>query len=123
MERLGRVTSATLDVLEVLMGPDEDLYGLKISQAAGRKTGVVYPILSRLEDAGWVESSWERSEPTDRGPRRRFYRLTAEGVPAARNLLLERRGVTRQRSLSDRRTPVWPRLGRQAEPHAGGTHE
>lgn len=94
---LSRVTAATLDVLEALMGPDEELYGLKIAENAGRKTGSVYPILARLEEAGWVKSFWERDERDERGPRRRFYRLTPGGLDAARALLIERRGSVRQR--------------------------
>src|SRR5689334_12342880 len=92
---LSRVTSATLDVLEALMGPDEELYGLRIAQNAGRKPGSVYPILARLEEAGWVESFWEREERGERGPRRRFYRLGPDGLAAARALLIERRGAIR----------------------------
>ena len=80
------------------MGPDEELYGLKIAQNAGRKAGSVYPILARLEEAGWVESSWESEERGERGPRRRFYRLDPGGLAAARALLIERRGVVRQRT-------------------------
>src|ERR1700730_16544484 len=79
---LSRVTPATLDVLEALMGPDEELYGLKIAQNAGHKAGSVYPILARLEEAGWVESSWESEERDERGPRRRFYRLGPRGPGA-----------------------------------------
>ncbi len=101
---LSRVTPATLDVLEALMGPDEELYGLKIARNAGRKTGSVYPILARLEEAGWVESCWEREERGERGPRRRFYRLNPDGLAAARALLTERRGAVRQRT--GRRAPV-----------------
>ena len=92
MVPLSKVTAATLDVLEVLLGPDDELYGLKIAKAAGRKTGVVYPILSRLEDAGWVTSAWESAERDERGPRRRFYRLTGAAVVSARDLLRARRG-------------------------------
>jgi PadR family transcriptional regulator PadR len=95
---LSRVTPATLDVLEALMGPDEELYGLKIAQNAGRKAGSVYPILARLEEAGWVQSSWESEERDERGPRRRFYRLDPGGLAAARALLIERRGAVRQRT-------------------------
>lgn len=95
---LSRVTSAALDVLEALMGPDEELYGLRIAQNAGRKTGSVYPILARLEEAGWVESCWEREERDERGPRRRFYHLSPDGLAAARALLTERRGTIRQRA-------------------------
>jgi PadR family transcriptional regulator PadR len=92
------VTPATLDVLEALMGPDEELYGLKIAQNAGRKAGCVYPILARLEEGGWVESFWEREERDERGPRRRFYQLAPDGLAAARALLVERRGGVRQRT-------------------------
>ena len=80
------------------MGPDEELYGLKIAQNAGRKAGSVYPILARLEEAGWVQSSWESEERDERGPRRRFYRLDPGGLAAARALLIERRGAVRQRT-------------------------
>lgn len=106
---LSRVTDATLDVLEALMGPDEELYGLKIAQNAGRKVGSVYPILARLEETGWVDSSWEREERGERGPRRRFYRFTLEGLDAARALLTERRGAVRQRAARSK-------LARQARP-------
>ncbi len=108
---LSRVTAATLDVLEALMGPDDELYGLRIARIAGRKTGSVYPILARLEDAGWVESFWEREDRGDRGPRRRFYRFSPGGLGAARALLTERRGAVRQRTSVSR--PV-----RRADPVA-----
>jgi PadR family transcriptional regulator, regulatory protein PadR len=97
MEGLSRVTEATLDVLEALMGPDDELYGYKLALRSGRKTGVVYPILDRLEAAGWIESAWEREHRDERGPRRRFYRLNPGGLSAARDLLTERRGAVRQR--------------------------
>ncbi|MGW3998664.1 PadR family transcriptional regulator [Amycolatopsis sp. NPDC004772] len=109
MQSIGRATDATLDVLEVLIGPGDDLYGLSIAEAAGRKTGVVYPILSRLELAGWVDSSWEADERTERGPRRRFYRLTPTGLESARALLVERRGHVRQRSAATGRGNSAPR--------------
>lgn len=99
-----RVTRATLDVLEALMGPDDELHGLKIAWNADRSAGRVYPILARLEEAGWVESSWEREEPDSRGPRRRFYRFSPEGLQGARALLAERRGSVRQRTAGG--TPV-----------------
>jgi DNA-binding PadR family transcriptional regulator len=102
---LSRVTNATLDVLEALMGPDEELYGLRIALNAGRKAGSVYPILARLEEAGWVVSSWEREERGDRGPRRRFYRFSPGGLDAARALLADRRGAVRQRAAGG--GPAW----------------
>jgi PadR family transcriptional regulator, regulatory protein PadR len=98
MASLSRVTEATLDVLEALMGPDDDLYGYKIALEAGRKTGVVYPILDRLVEAGWVNREWESDERDERGPRRRFYRLSPDGFEAASALLAERRGGVRPRA-------------------------
>lgn len=93
-----RVTDATLDVLEVLLQDSDDLYGLKIAKAAGRPTGSVFPILARLEDCGWVTSEWEAGDPAARGPRRRFYRLSPDGLAQSRQLLVERRGsLTRLR--------------------------
>src|SRR5215469_15099195 len=99
MGREFRVTDATLDVLEVLLGGDDELYGLKIAKAAGRPTGSVFPILARLEQAGWVTSEWESSDPAAKGPRRRFYRLTGVGSPSANELLTHRRTPSRRPSL------------------------
>ncbi len=81
------MTPATLDVLEVLLGPDDELYGLRIAKATGRPTGSVYPILARLEQRGWVQSEWEPTDAASRGPRRRFYRLSPAGLAAARAAL------------------------------------
>lgn len=87
LEKL-RVTDPTLAVLDLLLGPDDQLWGLKIANKIGRPTGSVFPILARLEQKGWVISEWETSEA--RGSRRRFYRLSPEGVAGARALLAER---------------------------------
>jgi DNA-binding PadR family transcriptional regulator len=86
-----RITEATLDVLEALLGPDDQLYGLKIAKAIDRATGSVFPILARLEQFGWVISEWETTDPQVRGPRRRFYRLSPDGLSQARATLAERR--------------------------------
>lgn len=65
-------------VLLVLLTGAPGLGGYTIARAAMTGSGKVYPILARLERLGWAESDWEAPEPLDR-PRRRFYRLTAEG--------------------------------------------
>jgi len=85
------MTAATLSVLEVLLGSNDELYGLKIARAVGRPTGSIYPILARLEQIGWVESEWESGDPASRGPRRRFYRLSPAGLAGARAALHEHR--------------------------------
>ncbi|MGH3870633.1 MAG: PadR family transcriptional regulator [Pseudonocardiaceae bacterium] len=100
-----RVTDATLDVLEVLLGPDDELYGFKIAKEIGRPTGSVFPILARLEQMGWVLSEWETSEQSARGSRRRFYRLNPDGVTRARAMLAEAQTRRSRRHRAPRRVP------------------
>lgn len=83
MDLLSRITPATTDVLTALLGEREPTWGLRIVGLTNRPAGSVYPILERLERAGWVESEWEE-DPARSGPRRRLYRLTADGAEAAR---------------------------------------
>ena len=81
MENMGRVTPATALVLEALLAA-ESVWGLQIVKDVDRKPGTVYPILDRLESAGWVQGEWDSSEER-KGPRRRYYRLLAEARPLA----------------------------------------
>lgn len=92
MGDLTRVTPATLDVLEVLLDGEVELYGLAIARRAGLATGTVFPILARLERIGWATSYWEDDPAHARGPRRRFYRVTPDGLAGARVVLAQRRG-------------------------------
>ena len=86
-----RMTLPTLSVLSSLLERRSDLvYGLEIAKATDLKSGTLYPILARLERAGWVESSWENVAASEAGrPRRRYYRLTGEGAESAINALSE----------------------------------
>nr|WP_082772382.1 PadR family transcriptional regulator [Actinoplanes sp. TFC3] len=81
-----RMTSSVLKVIAALLAdPTSERYGLQIMQATGLPSGTLYPILVRLERAGWVESKWEDVDPALEGrPSRRYYRLTAEGETEAR---------------------------------------
>ena len=78
----------TLQVRLVLQAltdePGQERYGLEIVQATGLMPGTIYPILARLEQAGWLHSEWEVLDEHQAGrPRRRYYRLTADGATAA----------------------------------------
>lgn len=86
MEPLQRIGKATVDVLEVLLGTGEPRWGLEIIKLTGRPSGSVYPLLDRLERAGWVTSSWD-DDAERRGPRRRMYLLTPEGAVEARRVV------------------------------------
>jgi PadR family transcriptional regulator PadR len=106
-----RMTLQTLAVLNVLLeDPATRRYGLEISKGAGLATGSIYPILARLEQAGWLTSHWEDIQPTVAGrPRRRLYQLTATGEQNAYRAI--RRA---QQSIAQRRD------GRPLLPEPGG---
>lgn len=78
-----RITEATLRVLIALeeCTPPERAYGLWISKKAELPSGTIYPILDRLERAGWIRGQWETVSHRDRHgrPPRRYYELTAGG--------------------------------------------
>lgn len=84
MDPLSRMTPATLDVLAALLDESSPTWGLRLVGRTGRPTGSVYPILERLERAGWISSEWD-DDPARTGPRRRLYRLTTDGAEAARS--------------------------------------
>lgn len=86
MQPLARVTPATVDVLRVLLD-DPSIWGMLVIKRTGRPAGSVYPILERLESAGWVTSLWEADNERN-GPRRRLYELTGDGAEAARVAVL-----------------------------------
>jgi PadR family transcriptional regulator, regulatory protein PadR len=81
-----RMTTSVLKVVAALLAdPAAERYGLQIMQATGLPSGTLYPILVRLERAGWVESRWEDIDPVTEGrPIRRYYRLTSDGTAEAR---------------------------------------
>lgn len=71
-----RLTQTTLRILETFMA-GQPLSGAQIGRATGIASGSCYPILSRLERAGWLSGTWEDIDPRQAGrPRSRFYHLT-----------------------------------------------
>lgn len=82
-----RMTLQTLLVLKAMLtDPMRPCFGMELSQETGQPSGTIYPILARLERAGWVESHWESPEDHLREGRRRrrYYRLTGDGAERAR---------------------------------------
>ena len=74
----------TLDLLILKALALEELHGLGISRRIGQltggafdvKPGSLFPALYRMEQAGWLVSSWGESENNRRA---RYYRLTRAG--------------------------------------------
>lgn len=78
----------TLRVLEAFLeDPTRELSGADLHKRSGLASGTLYPILLRLESAGWFISRWEAISPAAAGrPRRRLYRLTPTGLARARDV-------------------------------------
>ncbi len=81
-----RITGPTLQVIgQMLTAPDGGVSGAEIAKVTGLRPGTLYPILYRLEKAGWASSRWEEGDPSEMGrPRKRLYRLTATGIRESR---------------------------------------
>ena len=67
------------------MSNKDELSGADIARSIHLSSGTLYPILTRLEQAKWIESRWELGDPRELGrPRRRLYQITALGARNAR---------------------------------------
>lgn len=75
-----RMTTPVRMVLNALAHSDSDapLWGYKLTELTGLGSGTIYPIMERLERAGYVSATVETPRPADRPPRR-FYELTGAG--------------------------------------------
>lgn len=80
-----RMSLQTLRVLEAFLeNPSDELAGADVQKRGHLASGTLYPILLRLESAGWFISRWEAVDPSSIGrPRRRLYRLTPSGLKRA----------------------------------------
>ncbi|MFM9812868.1 PadR family transcriptional regulator [Streptomyces scabiei] len=85
------VTSSMARVLSVFITePQISHYGLELMHETGLSGGTIYPVLIRLERAGWISSSEEDIDPHKEGrPRRRNFTITSEGLRAARTSLAD----------------------------------
>jgi PadR family transcriptional regulator PadR len=81
----------TLKVLGAFLASTRDeLPGAEVGRATKIASGTLYPILLRLEQAGWLTSRWEAEEPRVLArPRRRFYRITGLGARQAKRAFKE----------------------------------
>ena len=62
-----RMSLQTLRVLEAFLeNPTVQLAGAEVHQRCGIASGTLYPILIRLESAGWFVSQWESDRSFER---------------------------------------------------------
>jgi DNA-binding PadR family transcriptional regulator len=79
-----QLLKGTTPLLVLTVIGDGELYGYEIAQQIRERSGgafapsegSLYPALHRLEADGALSAVWRAS---DRGPRRRYYRLTPKG--------------------------------------------
>ena len=94
-----RVRKEFLVVLDIYVSnPFKKITGYEIMITTGLKSGTVYPMLLRMEKAGWLCSEREEidySRPHRNRPPRKFFRITNRGLKAGRKLLAEKRGGRR----------------------------
>ena len=84
-----RITTSVMRVLSALLSDvGAHRYGLDPIRDTRLASGTLYPILVRLERAGWVASQWEEIDAAAEGrPARRYYRLTPTGIINSRREL------------------------------------
>ncbi len=104
------MTTHTLAILAAMLtDPTKAWYGLELCEAAGLRSGTLYPTLARLERAGILDSTWENADPRTLGrPRRRLYEFTNAGRERAEMEIahhLERLRVDRPSTSMPQRRP------------------
>ncbi len=80
------VAASTEPLILSLLSQGES-YGYAIIQEVKRLSGdkiewtdgMLYPVLHRMEDSGWIESRWEKME---NGRKRKYYSLKKDGKAA-----------------------------------------
>ncbi len=96
-----RKTHALIQVAMALLDePTSRHWGYELSRKAGVRSGVMYPLLTRLLDEGWLTDGWEDPNTIrEKRPPRRYYELTDKGRLALGALLQEARSDARFTSL------------------------
>lgn len=76
-----RKTHALVQLALALMAdPTGEHWGYQLTKESGVRSGVMYPLLSRMLLEGWLEDGWEEADATkNKRPPRRYYTLTNEG--------------------------------------------
>ena len=102
------MTGATQAVLTALVAaPTRDHHGAVLHAETGLPFARIYPVLARLESLQWLDSGWGEPAVHQQGwPRRRWYRLSEQGLAMARGALASARstathGVGRLRAAGE----------------------
>lgn len=96
-----RKTYASVQVAVALMAaPDGRHWGYDLTKRANVRSGVLYPVLTRMLEAGWLQDGWEDPATlAGKRPPRRYYEVTEQGRKALTELLDEARADPRFTTL------------------------
>lgn len=85
------ITPKMAAVLKVFLeDPDQPRYGFQLMRLTGMASGSLYPMLAKLEGAGWLTRGKEDIDPREAGrPARANYTITGAAARAARIQLAE----------------------------------
>lgn len=96
-----RKTHALVQVaIALLDNPTGQHWGYGLSRRSGVRSGVLYPMLTRMLDQDWLTDGWE--DPTtiqDKRPPRRYYELTSKGTQELGAVLADARNDARFANL------------------------
>ncbi|MGH3864584.1 MAG: PadR family transcriptional regulator [Pseudonocardiaceae bacterium] len=97
-----RKTHALIQVGMALLGdPTGRYWGYELSKQSGVRSGVLYPMLTRMLDEGFLTDGWEAPDASrDKRQPRRYYELTDKGRLALGALLQEARADARFTNLN-----------------------
>ena len=94
-----KINGRALELLMLMaVRPEKEYSGYEISKSFGISSGTLYPLLLKAENAGLLEARWEEGDPGKLGrPRRRYYRISGEGIEAVDNRMHQLRVEIRPR--------------------------
>lgn len=104
-----RRTHAVVQVAVALMErPDDRHWGYDLGKRAGVRSGVLYPVLRRMLEEGWLVDGWEElTQERAKRPPRRYYEITDRGVSELGALLASARVDARFTSPAMRPGAAW----------------
>jgi PadR family transcriptional regulator PadR len=98
------MTNASIAVVAALLEqPRAKHWGYDLSRRANVRSGVLYPMLQRMLDDGWLEDGWEDpNQLTEKRSPRRYYTITKAGLEELGALMHKARQDVRFRTMVGR---------------------
>ena len=95
-----RTHSLVLVAMAILSEPTARHWGYDLSKKSGVRSGVLYPMLTRMLEEGWLDDGWENPDTiVEKRPPRRYYELTSRGQQQLGGIVSSARQDQRFRSM------------------------